>query len=108
MSSTGEAGKPCTGNCTAHLPFLEKRHVDHRSSGLHSAHLPITYWHSCPSIGEALIDTVDDLINEGRIEPQLAMKILNNFDRVVAEVLADKVKARLTFKVSNTAVPGWP
>jgi len=26
------------------------------------------------------------------------MKILNNFDRVVAEVLADKVKARLTFK----------
>jgi hypothetical protein len=28
------------------------------------------------------------------------MKILNNFDRVVAEVLADKVKARLTFKVS--------
>ena len=27
------------------------------------------------------------------------MKILNNFDRVVAEVLADKVKARLTFKV---------
>ena len=28
------------------------------------------------------------------------MKILNNFDRVVAEVLAEKVKARLTFKVS--------
>jgi hypothetical protein len=28
------------------------------------------------------------------------MKILNNFDRVIAEVLAEKVKARLTFKVS--------
>lgn len=50
------------------------------------------------SIGEALIDTVDDLINDGRIEPQLAMKILSNFDRVVAEVLGEKVKSRLTFK----------
>ena len=50
------------------------------------------------SIGEALIDTIDDLINDGRIEPQLAMKILSNFDRVVAEVLAERVKARLNFK----------
>lgn len=29
------------------------------------------------------------------------MKILTNFDKAVADVLADKVKARLTFKV------GW-
>jgi len=50
------------------------------------------------SIGEALIDTVDDLINDGRIEPQLAMKILSNFDRVVSETLGEKVKSRLTFK----------
>jgi len=45
-----------------------------------------------------LIDTIDDLINEGRIEPQLAMKILMNFDKTISEVLAEKVKARLTFK----------
>lgn len=51
------------------------------------------------SIGLALIDTIDDLINDGRIEPQLAMKILSNFDRAVAETLAEKVKSRLTFKV---------
>lgn len=51
------------------------------------------------SLGLALTDTLDDLINEGRIEPQLAMKILSTFDRVVTEVLADKVRARLTFKV---------
>ncbi|KAH0834473.1 hypothetical protein FOPE_03810 [Fonsecaea pedrosoi] len=51
------------------------------------------------SIGEALIDTIDDLINDGRIEPQLAMKILSNFDRAIAETLAEKVKSRLTFKV---------
>lgn len=47
----------------------------------------------------ALTDTLDDLISERRIEPQLAMKILANFDRSITEVLADKVKARLTFKV---------
>lgn len=51
------------------------------------------------SIGEALIDTIDDLINDGRIEPQLAMKILSNFDRSIADTLAEKVKSRLTFKV---------
>ena len=52
-----------------------------------------------PSIGMTLTDTLDDLISERRIEPQLAMKILANFDRSITEVLADKVKARLTFKV---------
>ncbi|KAJ9613341.1 Transcription initiation factor IIA subunit 2 [Cladophialophora chaetospira] len=54
------------------------------------------------SIGDALIDTIDDLINDGRIEPQLAMKILSNFDRAIAETLAEKVKSRLTFKVGIT------
>lgn len=49
----------------------------------------------------ALTDTLDDLISERRIEPQLAMKILANFDRSITEVLADKVKARLTFKVRH-------
>ncbi|KAF3385234.1 Transcription initiation factor IIA subunit 2 [Penicillium rolfsii] len=50
------------------------------------------------SLGLSLTDTLDDLINEGRIEPQLAMKILSTFDKVVTEVLAEKVRARLTFK----------
>ncbi|UDD59557.1 Transcription initiation factor IIA small chain (TFIIA 13.5 kDa subunit) [Aspergillus flavus] len=50
------------------------------------------------SLGLSLTDTLDDLINDGRIEPQLAMKILSTFDRVITEVLADKVRARLTFK----------
>jgi transcription initiation factor TFIIA small subunit len=56
-----------------------------------------------PSLGLSLTDTLDDLINEGRIEPQLAMKILGTFDKVVTEVLADKVRARLTFKVRTSA-----
>jgi hypothetical protein len=57
----------------------------------------------CPSsIGMALTDTLDDLISERRIEPQLAMKILANFDRSITEVLAEKVKARLSFKVFDS------
>lgn len=47
----------------------------------------------------ALTDALDDLIGEGRIAPQLAMKILSNFDRHVMEVLEAKVKANMTFKV---------
>ena len=50
------------------------------------------------SVGETLIDTIDDLINEGRIEPQLAMKILAKFDKAVSDTLSEKVKSRLTFK----------
>ncbi|PUU72156.1 transcription initiation factor IIA, gamma subunit, helical domain-domain-containing protein [Tuber borchii] len=50
------------------------------------------------SIGVALMDSLDDLVRKGRITPQLAIKILLNFDRGIAEILASKVKARLTFK----------
>ncbi|KAK4544338.1 Transcription initiation factor IIA small chain (TFIIA 13.5 kDa subunit) [Oleoguttula mirabilis] len=50
------------------------------------------------SIGLALADTLDDLISSRRIEPQLAMRIMQNFDEMIAKVLGEKVKARLTFK----------
>ncbi|KAH9908639.1 transcription initiation factor IIA gamma chain [Xylariomycetidae sp. FL2044] len=52
------------------------------------------------SVGTALTDTLDDLITDNRIDPQLAMKILANFDRAITEVLQDKVRSRLTFKGS--------
>lgn len=51
------------------------------------------------SIGTTLIDSLDELVNSSRIEPQLANKILQTFDKIAADVLAEKVKARLTFKV---------
>ena len=38
---------------------------------------------------------------QGRIDPQLAMKVLANFDRSITEVLSEKVKANLSFKVVN-------
>ncbi|PKS09003.1 hypothetical protein jhhlp_003616 [Lomentospora prolificans] len=52
------------------------------------------------SIGMALTDTLDDLISDERINPQLAMKILGNFDQAITEALQKNVKARLTFKGS--------
>ncbi|KAI6904316.1 hypothetical protein KC318_g15545, partial [Hortaea werneckii] len=48
------------------------------------------------SIGLALADALDDLISSRRIEPQLAMRIMSHFDARIAEVLGEKVKARLT------------
>jgi hypothetical protein len=53
------------------------------------------------SIGIALADTLDDLISSRRIEPQLAMRIMSNFDQSIAQVLNEKVKARVSFKVSG-------
>ena len=51
------------------------------------------------SIGTTLVDTLDELVEEGRIEPQLAMRVVSRFDKAVAEALAEKAKGRLTFKV---------
>ena len=47
----------------------------------------------------ALSDALDQFITDGRMEPQVALKVLATFDKVVAEVLAEKVKARMSFKV---------
>lgn len=46
-----------------------------------------------------MTDALDHFISERRIEPQIAIKMLQHFDRVVAEVLNEKVKARMSFKV---------
>lgn len=53
------------------------------------------------SIGLALTDTLDDLISDERINPQLAMKILGNFDQAITETLQRSVKSRLQFKVGG-------
>ena len=50
------------------------------------------------------METLDDLISSRRIEPQLAMRIMQNFDEAVAKVLAEKVKARMTFKACSPSV----
>ena len=56
----------------------------------------------------ALVETLDDMVNDQRIEPQLAMKVVARFDKAISEVLGEKVKARLNFKVGlPSRVPSW-
>lgn len=46
------------------------------------------------------MDILDDLISDSRINPQLAMKILSNFDQAVTETLQRDVRSRMQFKVN--------
>ena len=57
------------------------------------------------SIGSTLTDVLDDLIKNRRIEPQLAVKIITNFDKAIADVLSEKVKSRMSFKVHPPCAP---
>ncbi|KAK3318677.1 transcription initiation factor IIA, gamma subunit-domain-containing protein [Apodospora peruviana] len=52
------------------------------------------------SLGITLTDALDELIGNERIDPQLAMKVLMQYDRIISETLSDRVKSRLTFKGS--------
>jgi len=45
-----------------------------------------------------MTDALDQFVTEGKITPQVAIRMIQHFDRVVSEVLAEKVKARLSFK----------
>ncbi|KAI5970479.1 toa2 [Candida margitis] len=53
------------------------------------------------TIGVTLADALDTLISDEKIQPQLANRILNNFDRIIAENLKNEsniAKSKLTFK----------
>lgn len=41
------------------------------------------------------------MLQYGQITPQLAIKVLLQFDKVINQALATRVKSRLTFKVSH-------
>lgn len=51
------------------------------------------------SIGMALTDSLDELIQSGHLEPQLAMKVLTTFDKSISEGLAQLVRNRAVIKV---------
>ncbi|KDN44524.1 putative transcription initiation factor iia gamma chain [Tilletiaria anomala UBC 951] len=50
------------------------------------------------SIGVHLTDALDELIQSGHINPVLAMKVLTQFDKSIAETLNKNVKAKCTIK----------
>lgn len=48
-----------------------------------------------------LTDALDELIQSGHINPVLAMKVLTQFDRSIAEALSKNVKAKSNLKVRS-------
>ena len=50
------------------------------------------------TLGTALTDTLDELIQEGSLDPQMAMKVLAQFDESIAEALNTKVRSRANLK----------
>ncbi|CCF50460.1 hypothetical protein NDA18_004565 [Ustilago nuda] len=50
------------------------------------------------SIGMQLTDALDELIQSGHINPVLAMRVLNEFDKSIATNLAKNVKAKAQLK----------
>ncbi|KAL3230552.1 Transcription initiation factor IIA subunit 2 [Nakaseomyces bracarensis] len=50
------------------------------------------------TIGNSLVDALDTLISDGRIEASLAMRVLETFDKVVSETLKDNAQSKLTVK----------
>jgi len=46
----------------------------------------------------ALADSLDDLIQTQAITPQLAVMVLKQFDKTVAEVFTERVKSRASVK----------
>ncbi|EGV60165.1 Transcription initiation factor IIA subunit 2 [Yamadazyma tenuis] len=53
------------------------------------------------TVGATLTDALDQLISDEKIQPQLAMTIVTNFDRVISELLKPEqniAKSKLTFK----------
>ncbi|KAG6866457.1 hypothetical protein C0991_003975 [Blastosporella zonata] len=51
------------------------------------------------SIGMALTDSLDELITSGAITPQLAMKVLQQFDKSLADTMVKQVKTKTSLKV---------
>ncbi|KAJ3274801.1 Transcription initiation factor IIA small chain (TFIIA 13.5 kDa subunit) [Terramyces sp. JEL0728] len=50
------------------------------------------------SLGRALTDTLDDLIQDSLLDPQTAMQVLTQFDASISEALHAKVRSRATLK----------
>jgi transcription initiation factor TFIIA small subunit len=52
------------------------------------------------TLGHTLQESLDEFLQCGQISPQIALKVLLQFDKCINVGLANRVKTRLTFKVS--------
>ncbi|XP_015792534.1 transcription initiation factor IIA subunit 2 [Tetranychus urticae] len=53
------------------------------------------------TLGHTLQESLDEFVQCNQITPQLALKILVQFDKSINVALASKVKTRLTFKAGH-------
>ncbi|XP_003393541.1 transcription initiation factor IIA subunit 2 [Bombus vosnesenskii] len=53
------------------------------------------------TLGNTLQESLDELIQYGQITPQLAIKVLLQFDKAINQALAARVKSRLIFKAGK-------
>ncbi|WKY01032.1 hypothetical protein Q1695_015212 [Nippostrongylus brasiliensis] len=53
------------------------------------------------TLGEALQKTLDDLVHEQMIPPQLAVKVLAIYDKAINKALAQKAKNKMYFKADK-------
>ncbi|XP_041355898.1 transcription initiation factor IIA subunit 2-like [Gigantopelta aegis] len=50
------------------------------------------------TLGHTLQESLDDLIQCSQISPQLALKVLLQFDKAINTALANRVKSKISFK----------
>lgn len=48
-----------------------------------------------------LTETLDDMVQNGTLSPELAFQVLVQFDKSMTEALETKVKSKVTIKVSS-------
>ena len=51
------------------------------------------------SLGLALTDALDELVQNQQLTPNLGLNVMGQFDKVMTEALNNKVKVRATLKV---------
>ncbi|ESO09277.1 hypothetical protein HELRODRAFT_73469 [Helobdella robusta] len=50
------------------------------------------------TLGHTLQESLDELIQVGQITPQLALKVLLQFDKSINQALSNRVNKKITFK----------
>ncbi|EFP82144.1 Transcription initiation factor IIA small chain (TFIIA 13.5 kDa subunit) [Puccinia graminis f. sp. tritici] len=66
------------------------------NTGINSA--PYFELYRRSSLGLALTDALDELIQSGHINPQLALTVLKQFDKSASQVLSTQLRSKCTVK----------
>jgi len=53
------------------------------------------------TLGVTLQETLDELIQNGQITPQLALRVISNFDRVINRALSTKIRSKIHFRAGQ-------